>query len=85
MIFEELFNYFHKNEVFTKCQSGFLPGESCVSQLISIVHDINSSFDCDTTQDVRGVFLDISKAFDKAWNEGLMHKLEAYDAKGKSL
>ena len=85
MIFEELFSHFHKNEVFTKCQSGFLPGESCVSQLISIVHDINSSFDCDTTQDVRGVFLDISKAFDKAWNEGLMHKLEAYDAKGKSL
>ena len=85
MIFEELFSHLPKNEVFTKCQSGFLPGESCVSQLISIVHDINSSFDCGTTQDVRGVFLDISKAFDKAWNEGLMHKLEAYDAKGKSL
>ena len=25
VIFKDLFNYFHKNELFTKCQSGFLP------------------------------------------------------------
>ena len=45
VIFKDLFNYFHKNELFTKCQSGFLPGDSCISQLLSIVHDINSSLD----------------------------------------
>ena len=50
VIFKDLFNYFHKNELFTKCQCGFLPGDSCNSQLLSIVHDINSSFDCDPTQ-----------------------------------
>ena len=65
MIFKDLFNCLHKNEPFSKCQSAFLPGDSCVLILLSIVHDINSSFDCDPTQDVRGVFLDISKAFDK--------------------
>ena len=65
VIFKDLFNYFHKHELFTKCRSGFLPGDSGVSKLLSIVHDINSSVDCDHTQDVRGVFLDISKAFDK--------------------
>ena len=58
VIFKELFNYFHKNELFTKCQSGFLPGDSCISQLLSIVHDINSSFDCDDRQDFRRI-LDI--------------------------
>ena len=26
--FKDLFNYFHKNELFTQCQSGFLPGNS---------------------------------------------------------
>ena len=70
-MFKDLFNYFHKNESYTKCQSGFLPGESCISQLLSIVHDINSSFDWNPTQDVRGIFLDISKVFDKVTLEGL--------------
>ena len=52
-------------------QSGSLPGDSFISQLLSIVRDINSSFDCTPTQDVRGTFLDISKAFDKVWHEVL--------------
>ena len=28
-----------------KYQPGFLPGDSCISQLLSIVHVMNSSFD----------------------------------------
>ena len=70
VISKDFFNYFHKNELFTKCQYGFLPGDSCISELLSIVHDINSSFDCDLTQDVRSRFLDISKAFDKYDTKG---------------
>ena len=65
ILFKDLFNHFHKNQFFTECQSGFLPGDSCMSQLLSIIHNINSSFDCDPTINVRGVFLDISEVFDK--------------------
>ena len=65
IIFKELFNNFYQNQLLTKCKSGFLPGNSCISQLLSIVHEKNSSFDCDSIIDVSGVFLDISKAFDK--------------------
>ena len=85
VIFKDLFNYFHKNELFTKCQSCFLPSDFCVSQLLSIVHDISSSFDCDFTQVVRGVFMVISKGFDKVWHEGLLHKLETYGVKREVL
>ena len=49
--------------------------------MLSIVHDINSSFDCDLTIDVRGVFLDISKAFDKFWQVGIVLKLKTYGIK----
>ena len=53
VIFKDFFNCFHKIELITKCQYGFLP------------FYLTSSFDCDTTQDVRGIFLDIFMAFDK--------------------
>ena len=46
-------------------QPGFKPGDSCINQLLSITHEIYKSFD--DGLEVRGVFLDISKAFDKVW------------------
>ena len=55
----------------------FIPGDSCVSQVLSITHEIYKSFDCHPPTDMRGTFLDISKAFDKVWHEGLIFKLKA--------
>ena len=37
------------------------------------------------TVDVRGVFLDISKAFDKVCHDGIIFKLKAYGAEGELL
>ena len=62
-----------------------MPRDYCIFQLLSIVHEINSSLDCDPTIDIRGVFLDISKALDKASHEGLLFKLETYAAGGELL
>ena len=53
-------------------QSGFRSGDSCVHQLISIVHDIYNAFDTNPSLEVRCVFLDISKAFDRVWHKGLL-------------
>ena len=41
-----------------------MPGDSYIHQLISITHEIYDSFDADPLLEVRGVFLDISKAFE---------------------
>ena len=76
---------FTKIFYFSKSQSGFLPGDSCISQLLSIVHDINSLFDCNPAIDIRGVFLDISKAFEKVWHDGGIFKLETCGVKEKLL
>ena len=67
---KNLFNHFQCNKFFTSSQSGFLPGDSCIVQLLSIIHEIQTAFDNNPTVDVRGVFLDISKAFDKVWHSG---------------
>ena len=57
------------NNLVSPKQSGFIPGESCVNQLLSIIHGIFTSFD--NYLEVRGVLLDIYKAFDKVWHDGL--------------
>ena len=56
-----MFKFFIENKLISSSQSGFKPGDSCINQLLSITHEIYSSFDEDL--EVRSIFLDIAKAF----------------------
>ena len=38
-----------------------------------------------TLVDMKGLFLDISKAFDKVWHKGLLFKLSLYGISGNLL
>ena len=64
-------------------QSGFRPGDSCINQLLAITHEIFEAFDCNPSLEVRSVFLDISKAFDKVWQEGLLFKIKSMGISGE--
>ena len=64
-------------------QSGFRPSNSCVNQLLGITHEIFEAFDCNPPLEVRSVFLDISKVFDKVWHEGLLYKLKSMGISGE--
>ena len=67
----------------SKNQSGFRPGDSTIHQLISITSSIYESFG--NYDETRAVFLDISKAFDKVWHEGIVHKLKCNAISGNLL
>ena len=65
--------FFSKNNVLSPNQSEFRPGDFYINQLLSINHEILSAFDKGLK--VCGIFLDISKAFDKVWYHVLILKL----------
>ena len=58
---------------------------SCVAQLLAVVHNIRKSLDNTPSTDTRGIFLDMLKAFDKVWHEGLLFKLKTYGIQGNVL
>ena len=69
----------------TPHQSGFRSNDSCIYQLLSIVHSIYADFDHNPSLEVQLNFLDISKAFDKVWHEGILYKLEFIGISGNLL
>ena len=83
IIFKYVYNFVHEHEIVSTHQSGFQPGDSTVNQLLSIYHTIISNLD--KGKELRFVFCDISKAFDRVWHKGLLYKMESYGFKGNVL
>ena len=78
-----MLEFFSENKLISGNQSGFKPADSCINQLLCIIHDIYQSLG--NSLETRGVFLDISKAFDKVWHKGLLVMLKQNGISGNLL
>ena len=83
LLCNSMIEFFIQNNLITLNLTGFKASDSYINQLISITHEIYKSFD--DGYEVRGVFLDISKALGKEWHQGLHHKLRQNGIFGKLL
>ena len=85
LMHDSLYSHLVSCELLNPNQSGFRPGDSTINQLICITHTIFKAFDCNPPLDVRSVCLDISKAFDRVWHNGLIYELKRCGVSGRFL
>ena len=83
IVFKYTYNFFLDSKLISPFQSGFLPGFSTITQLLELQYILAKNLD--DFQDTRIVFLDISKAFDRVWHDGLLYKLKECGISGTLL
>jgi hypothetical protein len=83
VVFKHLFNFFRANFRISLWQLGFLPGHSTITQLIELYDEFCKAVE--KGKEIRVVFLDISKAFDRVWHAGLLQKLKGCGIRGRLL
>ena len=82
-VYKYVFEFLKGNNILTKSQSGFIPNDSCVNQLLHIYNELLTSHDKGITS--QAVYLDITKAFDRVWHRGLLVKLSSVGIRGPLL
>ncbi|PJE78524.1 hypothetical protein CI610_02532 [invertebrate metagenome] len=83
VVYKHIYIFLIENDLIYKYQSGFLPNNSTTHQLIEIYHSIISSLE--NYEHSILIFCDFSKAFDRVWHKGLLHKLDNYGISGPLL
>ena len=83
MVTNRLKWYLETKGILGKTQSGFRNGRSTLDHLVKLETDIRCALD--SGHMTGAVFLDISKAFDLVWHQGLLYKVKDYGITGKIL
>ena len=82
-VFKDLYRYCVVNNLLTWRNSGFKHGDSTICQLTALVHMLYDNMD--KGRDITMIFLDVSKAFDKVWHDGILFKLQTFGIHGPLL
>ena len=81
--YKYVFNIFHDHQVITALQSGVIPSDSAVDQLVDIYNIFSKVLD--EEKEVRAVFCNICKAFDRVGHKGLLYRLKTPCVTGSLL
>ena len=82
-MYKYIHNFIVRNKLLSQHQSGFTRGDSTINQLLFLTNEISKALD--DGLEVRVVFFDINKAFDRVWHKGLLYKIEKLGIKGDLL
>ena len=87
-LFESVINkavisHLDRHKLLSDNQYGFRSSRSTADILTVITHRVSEALD--HGRETRTVALDISKAFDRVWHKGLLHKLSSYGISGDVL
>ena len=80
-VYKHLFNFIRN--LISEHQSGFMPNDSTRNQLLFLADTFSKAID--DGKDVRIIFFDFSKAFDRVWHKGLLFKLQKMGIVGDLL
>ena len=79
-VYNHIYNFLLENSIISFNQSGFTPA---INQLLYIKNEFGKALD--DRKEVRVVFCDVSKAFDRVWHKGLLTKLKSIGIQGPLL
>ena len=74
LIYDKLYTFLISNNLLTDKNSGFCSGDGTLYQLLAMSHEFHEALD--NGHDMRIVFMDMSKAFDKVCHKGVIFKLK---------
>ncbi len=83
VIHNRLIDHLTSNNIISKFQAAYLPGDSTAQQLLYMVHKIKEAWSKGKV--AQACYLDVSSAFDAVWHNGLLCKLESINVKGATL